>query len=179
MQIFGTRYKKDYDKTYKHTLIPSIMAIRGRNTVLGILQRKSDNKILIGFCERNNAGDSKVKESHTWKMPQGGIDSGEEPEITLSREIKEELNYELPSEFKKKALEETVPYYFFDEKEVPEFEVKLHSFLIKGEFPDEFDFDNEEFTGLKWIEPKEIYDLDLGIRKNAYIVILKKYDILD
>lgn len=153
------------------------MALKNRDSVLGILRNK-EGKILIGFSERINSGHSKIIDSHSWKFPQGGIDEGETATEALVRELKEELNYC----FKKSSviikLEETVPYYFKDENGISEFEVKLHPFLIDYDGENNFDYDREEFSGLKWILPKEIYNLNLKIRKDAYIVILKKFNLL-
>lgn len=152
------------------------MTLRTRNSVLAILKNK-EGKILIGFSERVNSGNSKIVDSHSWKFPQGGIDAGETPLDSLKRELKEELNYSLKDNIPIK-LEETIPYYFKDELGIPEFEVKLQPFLINYECSESFDFDKEEFSGLKWVLPKEIFDLNLTIRKDAYIVILKKFNLL-
>lgn len=153
------------------------MALRKRNTILGILRNK-EGKILIGFSERVNSGNSKNIDSHSWKFPQGGINEGETVTEALSRELKEELNFNLKDSSKITELKEIVPYYFKDENGIPEFEVNLHSFLIDYDGESNFEFDQEEFSGLKWILPKEIYNLNLKIRKDAYIVILKKLDLL-
>ena len=153
------------------------MALRNRDTVLGILKNK-EGKILIGFSERVNSGNSKSVDSHSWKFPQGGIDNGETTTEALTRELKEELNFNLKDSSVITELKEIVPYYFKDENGIPEFEVKLHSFLIDYDGNDKFEFDQEEFSGLKWISPEEIYNINLKIRKEAYIVILKKLDLL-
>ena len=153
------------------------MALRNRNSVLGILKNK-EGKILIGFSKRVNSGESKTVDSHSWKFPQGGIDEGESPTDAIVRELKEELNFDLTKEFPIKSLDKTVPYYFRDENDIPEFEVNLHPFLIEYDGPEEFTFDEEEFSGLKWISPEELLNLNLKIRKDAYIVILKKFDLL-
>ena len=144
---------------------------------MGILKNK-EGKILIGFSERVNSGNSKNIDSHSWKFPQGGIDGGETATTALVRELKEELNYELNKQNIITKLEETVPYYFKDNGGIPEFEVNLHAFLIDYTENNEFDYDKEEFSELKWISPEEIYDLNLTIRRDAYIVILKKFDLL-
>lgn len=153
------------------------MALRNRNTVLGILKNK-EGRILIGFSERINSGKSKTIDSHSWKFPQGGINKGETATEALTRELKEELNFNLRKDSKIVELKEIVSYYFKDENDLPEFEVKLHSFLIDYEGEGDFKFDQEEFSGLKWILPEEIYTLNLKIRKDAYIVILKKLNLL-
>ncbi|MBC8444168.1 NUDIX domain-containing protein [Candidatus Woesearchaeota archaeon] len=153
------------------------MALKNRNTVLGILKNK-EGKILIGFSERVNSGNSKTVDSHSWKFPQGGIDDGETATEALTRELKEELNLNLNNSMVITELKENVPYYFRDEKGIPEFEVKLHPFLIDYNGESNFEFDQEEFSGLKWILPEEIYNLNLKIRKDAYIVILKKFNLL-
>jgi putative (di)nucleoside polyphosphate hydrolase len=152
------------------------MALRNKNSVIGILKNK-EGKILIGFSERVNSGNAKNVDSHSWKFTQGGIDEGETAEEALKRELKEELNYEL-DENSITPLKEVVSYYFKDENGIPDFEVKLHPFLVEYDGNGNFDYDKGEFSGLKWILPKEIYNLNLKIRKDAYIVILKKFNLL-
>ncbi len=154
------------------------MVLRSRNTVIGIMVNDS-GKILIGFSERINSGNATNVSSHTWKIPQGGIDEGEIPSEAIARELIEELKYDIKlNKCDITQLEETVPYYFEDENGFPEFEVNLYPFLIKYLGDGKFDFDKEEFSDLKWIEPNEIYNLNLSIRKNAYVVILKKFNLL-
>ena len=130
------------------------MALRNRNSVIGILKNK-EGKILIGFSERVNSGNSKIIDSNSWKFPQGGMDGSETPSEALKRELKEELNYQL-NENSITELKETVPYYFKDENDIPDFEVKLHPFLVDYDSDGNFDYDKEEFSGLKWILPEEI-----------------------
>jgi putative (di)nucleoside polyphosphate hydrolase len=153
------------------------MAIGTRNSVLGILKNK-DGKILIGFSERVNSGDSKNVDSHSWKFPQGGIDEGETAKEALVRELKEELNHPLENDAVITELEENIFYYFKDENGIPNFEIKLHPFLINYNGDGNFDYDKEEFSALKWLSPEEICGLNLGIRKDAYLVILKKFNLL-
>ena len=153
------------------------MVLKNRNTVLAILKNK-EGKILIGFSRRINSGNSNNPDSHSWKFPQGGIDDGENSAEALARELKEELGYLLNDCTNIIQLDETVPYYFKDENGVPEFEVKLHPFLIDYLGDSSFNYDLEEFSELKWILPIEIYNFNLGIRRDAYIVILKKFGLL-
>ncbi|MBT5030638.1 NUDIX domain-containing protein [archaeon] len=153
--------------------------MRSRNTVLGLFLNE-EGEVLIGFSERINSGNSKVVDSHSWKFPQGGVDEGEKSYDALIRELNEELNLKITKEkFDITELGEKIPYYFFDENGLPDFEVKLYPYLIKYKGDNNFKFNKEEFSGLKWLKPQEICNLNLGIRKNAYIVILKKFGLLN
>jgi len=151
--------------------------IKTRDSIVAILKNK-EGKILIGFSERINSGNAKVIDTKSWKFPQGGMDDGETTFETLKRELQDELGFVLQKGDMILNLDESVPYYFRDENDFPNFEVKLHPFLINYEGNGDFNFDKEEFTDMRWILPEEIYNLNLKIRKDAYIVILKKFNLL-
>lgn len=50
------------------------------------------NRAGLAFIGRRNKGPEHVDEIHSWQMPQGGIDKGEDPWLAAKRELYEETN---------------------------------------------------------------------------------------
>ncbi|MGA7431080.1 MAG: RNA pyrophosphohydrolase [Xanthobacteraceae bacterium] len=50
------------------------------------------NRAGLAFIGRRVSGPEHVELTHSWQMPQGGIDSGEEPWSAARRELREETN---------------------------------------------------------------------------------------
>lgn len=128
-----------------------------RKTALGILIN-SDGKILICLSDRDNMD---------WKFPQGGIEQNETAKDAIIREIKEEINVDIEDEEILESL--SVQSYFFDNG----FEIKLHPFLIKYNESKKILISPDEFCDYKWVEPEEVKNLKLGVRKNAYLRIIE------
>jgi len=148
-----------------------------RNTALGLLRRK-DGKLLIILNPRNNSLDKSFVDKNTYKFPQGGIEENEDPNKALIREINEELGIDL-KEFKKEMLTNHISYWFKNKK-LPDFEIRLHAFLVDIGDLDETNLkvDCEEVAELRWVSPNEVQDLDLGIRYHAYMSILRKFSLI-
>jgi len=137
------------------------MAKNDRDTAVGIIINK-ENKILICLSHRDD---------NDWKFPQGGIEENETPREAVKREIKEEISINITDKDIVTSLE-AVSYFFSNG-----FEVKLHPFLIKYN-EDKIKLSPIEFCEYKWMWPEEISTLKLGVRKNAYLQILKKFKLL-
>lgn len=58
---------------------------------VGITLIGPEGGVLVGR-RRRDAGPEHVDGSHSWQMPQGGIDPGEDPEAAARRELFEETN---------------------------------------------------------------------------------------
>jgi putative (di)nucleoside polyphosphate hydrolase len=84
---------------------------------VGIMLLNRDNLVFVG-SRRAEAGPEHVDAHHSWQMPQGGIDAGEEPYPAALRELAEEtgvtsvtllaeapgwLTYDLPPAVAKEA----------------------------------------------------------------------------
>ncbi|MBT6773881.1 NUDIX domain-containing protein [Candidatus Woesearchaeota archaeon] len=157
------------------------MAIIGkdyRNTALAIFRRE-DGKILIALNPRTNSLDKTFVDKNTYKFPQGGIDGNEEPLVALKREMHEELGLELEDDWNIKQLEKHISYWFRNENK-PDFEIRLHAFLINVKNLDEklLKVDPEEVAEVKWVDPKEVDNLELGIRHHAYLTILRQFELI-
>jgi len=152
------------------------MVLENRNTTIAVIVK--DGKVLAGMCPRDNEKGEGLTKKPTYKMPQGGMDDGEALVQAIARELKEELEYNLDIE-NYKELGEIIPYYFRDEKNVPKYEIRLHQVLISyaGNSSD-FIFDPSEFESVEFIDPAEFIEMDLGIRRTAYLTILKKFNLL-
>ena len=149
-----------------------------RNSIVAIIKRK-DGKLLITLNPRTNSLDPIFIDKNTFKFPQGGIDNEEIPEFALYRELKEELGLHLEKESIKAKLDNYISYWF-KSSNGPDFEIRLHAFLLEVDKLDENTLkpDPEEIAEIRWIEPKKVEDLDLGIRHEAYLSILKKFDLI-
>jgi len=133
-----------------------------RKTALAVIVDKND-KILICLSDRDNMH---------WKFPQGGIENYESPKQALIREIKEELNIDIDEN---EILNESeIESYFFDNG----FEIKLHPFLIRHNIRNNIQISPDEFCDFQWIKPEEVETLKLGVRKDAYLNILKNMKLI-
>jgi 8-oxo-dGTP diphosphatase len=94
-----------------------------------------------------------------WELPGGKIEQNETPEECLIREIKEEINIEI-------KIIGSLPYNVHI---YPSITIKLIPFIcthLKG------DIILKEHVNFKWLNPKELLDLDWA---DADILILKHY----
>lgn len=133
-----------------------------RNSVVGILAKSG--KVLIGISPR---------EDNDWKFPQGGIEAKESKEQAITREIKEELYINITDKNIIKSSDKYFTYYYRGS-----FEIRLYPFLISAEGLSDITFDKKEFSELHWLTPNEITNLPLKTRKEAYIAILKEFNLL-
>ena len=149
-----------------------------RRTVIAILQR-DDGKLLITFNKRINSLDKTFVDKNTFKFPQGGIDEGESNQTAVIRELTEELGYTFSNTNIKSQLNDYVSYWFKN-SDKPDFEIRLYSFLLDiGDFDEElFNPDTSEVSEIKWMDAKEIEHLDLGIRHDAYLSILRRFNLI-
>lgn len=150
-----------------------------RRTSLALLIN-NEGKLLMALNPRENSIDSKIIDKNTYKFPQGGIEIGEHPIDALKREMKEELDLDI-SQYENtiKILDDYVSYWFIN-TDKPDYEIRLHPFLIKVGDLDilNLNVDEEEVSELRWIEPKEVENQDLGIRHQAYLSIMRRFDLM-
>ncbi len=87
--------------------------------------------------------------SFKYEFPGGKIDSGEEQRQALTREIKEEMDLEI--------LPERFEFFMTINHQYPDFEIIMHSFLVKVDSPD---FNRTEHISHSWVLPKDLKSLD-------------------
>lgn len=70
--------------------------------------------------------------------------------------------------------------YWFRNTDRPDFEIRLFAFLFDVEDVDEnlLMLDPVEVSEIKWVKPKEVEKLNLGIRREAYLNILRKFNLI-
>ena len=154
------------------------VSIDYRNSVVGIIKRK-DGKVLITFNKRINSVDKNNLEQNSYKFPQGGIDSNESQEEAIIRELQEELGFDFSGIGITTKLDNYVSYWFKN-TEKPDFEIRLFAFLFEVNDLNEnlLKFDPVEVSEIKWVDPKEVKYLYLSIRHDAYLSILRKFDLI-
>lgn len=149
-----------------------------RNSAVGIIRRK-DGKLLLVFNKRVNSVDEKIVDQNSYKFPQGGINQGEKAEEAIIRELLEELGVTIAVTNITDKLDDYVSYWFRN-TDKPDFEIRLFAFLFDIDNLEEKSLvlDPEEVAELKWVKPEEVEKLNLGIRHNAYLSILRRFDLI-
>lgn len=147
-----------------------------RRTALALL-RNSEGKLLIALNPRLNSNDPKNVDKDTYKFPQGGIEIGEDPKEALEREMKEELGLDITG-YDVEELGDYVSYWFRN-TDKPDYEIRLHAFLIEVGDLDVagLKVDPEEVAEVRWVLPEEVQELDLGIRHQAYLSIMRRFGL--
>lgn len=148
-----------------------------RRTALALLMNNK-GELLIALNPRVNSTDSKNIDKDTYKFPQGGIEIGENAEQALKREMQEELGLDI-SKYDMEQLQDYISYWFIN-SEKADYEIRLHPFIIKvGDLDvSTLNVDEEEIAELKWIAPKDVEYLDLGIRHQAYLSIMRRFGLM-
>ncbi len=149
-----------------------------RNSVVGIIKRK-DGKVLITFNKRINSVDKNNIDQNSYKFPQGGIDSNEKPEHAIIRELKEELGFDFRNTLITSKLNDYISYWFKN-TDKPDFEIRLFAFLFELEDLNEnlLKLDPFEVSEIKWVDPNDIKHLNLNIRHDAYLSILRRFKLI-
>ncbi len=149
-----------------------------RNSVVGIIKRK-DGKVLITFNKRINSLDKNNIDQNSYKFPQGGIDASEKPEDAIIRELQEELGFDFTNTTIISKLNDYISYWFKN-TEKPDFEIRLFAFLFEVDDLNEnvLTLDPIEVSEIKWVNPRDIKYLNLSIRHDAYLSILRRFELI-
>jgi len=149
-----------------------------RETIIAIL-KNNKGELLIGLNPRINSIKGGVLDKDTYKFPQCGILENERKTKALKRELLEELNLDVSKFANIKNINEYVSYWFVN-KNKSDFEIRLFPFLIEVENLkiENLKIDKTEFSKIKWVKPEKIEYLNLGIRHQSYLTILRKFDLI-
>ena len=142
---------------------------------VGIMLINSEKKIFVGKRIDNN--------SDAWQMPQGGIEIGEEEDVAIFRELKEETGIdEIDIKILKKSSEYhyyNLPYNlqkkFWGGKYLGQKQRWYLAEFIGDESQINVATRDPEFSHWKWIEKDEIIDAIVGFKKKLYRGVIKDF----
>lgn len=143
---------------------------------VGIMIINSDKKIFVGKRIDNN--------SDAWQMPQGGIDAGEDEDIAVFRELKEETGI---SEQSVKIIKKSDNYYYYNlpYKLQKKFwggkylGQKQRWYLLQfiGDEPSiNIKTEDPEFSEWKWVSKNDIVSEIVSFKKKLYEDVIKEFE---
>ena len=156
------------------------MIVEGQGYRKGVGAVIFNNYGLVWLGRRISNGRNKY--THTWQMPQGGIDESETPETAVLREVKEETGTD-----KVEIIDKTPDWIDYD---LPE---HLRSVTWNGEFRGQrqlwfalkftggnTDFDlkahiNPEFSAWRWAELSNLPELVVPFKRELYKKIITEF----
>ena len=142
---------------------------------VGIALFNQNGEIFVGKRAR-------VSGSHAWQMPQGGIDTGEEPYDAAIRELAEETG--VRSVEKLGQIDEWLCYDLPEQKQGKAFKGRYRgqaqrwfAFKFVGEQTEiELDaHDKPEFSEWKWVTLAETPSLVVPFKKQVYLAVVTAF----
>ena len=152
----------------------------GYRPCVGIMLANSEGRIFVGQRIDNPGSDA-------WQMPQGGIDSGEEPEAAALRELREETGLAAEHVAILARMAEPVRYDLPDDLVGKLWGGKYRGqeqewFLVRLTAGDDaIDIaadDHQEFSCWKWAAPEELPDLIVPFKRRVYQLVLEEFRAL-
>ena len=141
---------------------------------VGIMVLNNQNKIFVGKRLKNR--------SNLWQMPQGGIDVGEDEDVAVFRELKEETGIHNIEIIKKssKYFYYNLPYMlqkkFYSGKYLGQ---KQRWFLVKFSGDLEKDIDLEysipEFSNFKWVDVETLLKSVVSFKQKLYEQVVNEF----
>ncbi|OFW80524.1 MAG: hypothetical protein A2887_04930 [Alphaproteobacteria bacterium RIFCSPLOWO2_01_FULL_40_26] len=142
---------------------------------VGIMLINSEKKIFVGKRIDNH--------SDAWQMPQGGIDAGEDEDLAMFRELREETGicdsnikilkksdgyfyYNLPYRLQKK---------FWGGKYLGQKQRWYLARFISDDSAINVATADPEFSDWKWIEKDKITNVIVGFKRELYFDIIKEF----
>ena len=105
-------------------------------------------------------------EGNTWGLPAGKVDAGESFLEAMTREVKEETGFVLPSSLLSYFGKVFVKY--------PEYDFVYHTYHTKLNQRQKVDINNTEHKDFRWISPKNALDMPLIQDLDACIKLFYK-----
>lgn len=142
---------------------------------VGIMLLNSRDQVFVGK-RRRTAGDA-------WQMPQGGIESGEEPLAAALRELKEEIgtdNARLIGESKSWLFYEW-PTYLLNEVPENRWRGQRQKWFAMRFLGSDSDINVEtevpEFSDWKWVDVRSLPDLIVSFKRLVYLSVLEEFQL--
>lgn len=119
--------------------------------------------------------------SEAWQMPQGGIEEGEQPEIAVFRELKEEIgtnNAEILAKAKKQYKYE-IPTPLSGRLWKGKYRGQIQTWFLMRYLGSEEDIiletEHPEFIAWRWATLDELVDLAIHFKREVYASIVEEF----
>lgn len=133
-----------------------------RQAVMAIIINNED-KILFGYSPRDVS----------YKFPQGGLEENEDIITGIKRELLEELDYFLESKYIIEIYSKKIRYSFPPDVHPIFMGQELSIVKIKHDPRSKIEPQDDEFSKIFWITPKDIQKYDSVYRAEAYYKALE------
>jgi len=138
-----------------------------RQAVMAIIIN-DENKVLFGYSPRDIS----------YKFPQGGLEENEDIITGIKRELLEELDYHLENRYIIEICKEKIRYPFPPDVHPVFMGQELSIVKIKHNPQSKIEPQDDEFSKIFWITPKEINKYDSVYRAQAYYRALEICDLI-
>ena len=128
-----------------------------RQAVMAVIIN-DESKVLIGYSPRDKS----------YKFPQGGLEEEEDLVQGISRELMEELGYELQTDHVLEVCQEKVSYPYPPDCHPIFMGQELSIVKIRHRVEALTEPQDDEFDELVWISPEEIHQYNSEYRAAAY-----------
>jgi len=143
---------------------------------VGAMVINSQKKIFVGKRIDNN--------SNSWQMPQGGVDSGEDEDVAVFRELYEETGIDKNSV---KIIKKSSQYFYYNlpynlQKKFwggKYLGQKQRWYILQFEADDSIiniNLESPEFCEWQWVDKHEIIDLIVNFKKQLYRDVLNEFN---